>query len=584
MFKRKDPSMRAPGEHHPAVGEMKDALAQGKCDRREFLRTVTLLGVSAPMAYGMASYILGDDPLGAVPKAQAQTPKKGGTLRVSMVIPEATDPATFDWVEKSNSVRHQNEFLVMTGPDNITRPYLAKKWEASDDLKTWTFHLRKDVRWHNGDKFNADDVVFNLNRWLDPATGSSNLGLFSQLTEKYNTGETDDDGNPKMGNRMRQGAVERVDDHTVRLHLSQPALAMAENFYNYPTMIVHRDFKGDLTKERNGTGPFQIAEFRVGEKVVLKRAPGKYWGDKLRHRDEPYWGGRVYLDEIHYIDHGAASAAQLAAYASGQVDAIYEFDIASLAMASSLPNTTIYEAKTAQTGVVRMRLSEKPFDNKDLRDAIVACVDAGKYRELVFQGRAAEGEHHHVSPIHPEYFPLPKLRQDHAKARQLLAKAGYPDGIDLTVDVGNTNGPWQQNVCEVLKEQLAPAGIRLSLNVMPSSKYWEIWATTPFGLTAWTHRPLGTMVLSLGYRSGVPWNETAYANPAFDAALDKAEALVDVEERKKAMEEVERILQQDAIMVQPLWQNKLFVGRNTVHGLNPHPTQYHQFNKVWIDS
>lgn len=345
MFKRKDTSMRAPGEHHPAVGEMKEALASGKCDRREFLRTVTLLGVSAPVAYGMASYILGDDPLGVVPKAQAQSPKKGGTLRVSMVIPEATDPATFDWVEKSNSVRHQNEFLVMTGPDNITRPYLAKKWEASDDLKTWTFHLRKDVRWHNGDRFNADDVVFNLNRWLDPATGSSNLGLFSQLTEKYNTGETDDSGNPKMGNRMRRGAVERVDDHTVRLHLSQPALAMAENFYNYPTMIVHRDFKGDLTKERNGTGPFQIAEFRVGEKVVLKRAPGKYWGDKIRHRDEPYWGGKVYLDEIHYIDHGAASAAQLAAYASGQVDAIYEFDIASLAMASSLPNTTIYEAK-----------------------------------------------------------------------------------------------------------------------------------------------------------------------------------------------------------------------------------------------
>jgi len=471
--------MRAPGEHHPAVGEMKEALASGKCDRREFLRTVTLLGVSAPVAYGMASYILGDDPLGVVPKAQAQSPKKGGTLRVSMVIPEATDPATFDWVEKSNSVRHQNEFLVMTGPDNITRPYLAKKWEASDDLKTWTFHLRKDVRWHNGDRFNADDVVFNLNRWLDPATGSSNLGLFSQLTEKYNTGETDDSGNPKMGNRMRRGAVERVDDHTVRLHLSQPALAMAENFYNYPTMIVHRDFKGDLTKERN---------------------------------------------------------------------------------------------------------SEKPFDNKDLRDAIVACVDAGRYRELVFQGRAAEGEHHHVSPIHPEYFALPKLKQNHARARQLLAKAGYPNGIDLTCDVGNTNGPWQQNVCEVLKEQLAPAGIRLSLNVMPSSKYWEIWATTPFGLTAWTHRPLGTMVLSLGYRSGVPWNETAYANPAFDAALDKAESLVDVEERKKAMEEVEKILQQDAIMVQPLWQNKLFVGRNTVHGLNPHPTQYHQFNKVWIDS
>ena len=104
---------------------------------------------------------------------------------------------------------------------------------------------------------------------------------------------------------------------------------------------------------------------------------------------------------------------------------------------------------------------------------------------------------------------------------------------------------------------------------------------TPFGATAWTHRPLGTMVLSLGYRTGVPWNEVKYANPDFDAALDAAEAELDVDKRRALMEKVEKIIQDDAVMVQPLWRPVYTIASKSVHGYPPHPTQYHQFNKVW---
>jgi peptide/nickel transport system substrate-binding protein len=139
-------------------------------------------------------------------------------------------------------------------------------------------------------------------------------------------------------------------------------------------------------------------------------------------------------------------------------------------------------------------------------------------------------------------------------------------------------------VCEIFREQLAPAGIRLNINLMPPAQYWEIWDKTPFGITAWTHRPLGTMVLSLGYRCGVPWNESHYCNPEFDAALDAAEATLDVEERRKLMEKVESILQRDAVIVQPLWTPKFFVGSAKVKNLHAHPTQYHQFHRVWIEA
>lgn len=560
---------------HPKLIEAQAEMRKGHMDRREFVRIAALLGLSAGAAYTMAG-------LPAPARAQ-DAPVKGGILRVSMAVQEMSDPATFDWVEKSNQARHLVEYLAYTGPDNVTRPYLAESWSPSDDLRSWTFKLRQGVKWHNGDDFGADDVVANFTRWLDPATGSSNIGLFAGLTEEYDTGEKDADGKPKMGQRMRPGSVEKVDEHTVRLNFAKPILSVPENLFNYPTAIVHRNFDADgrdLSKTPIGTGPYELAEFAVGEKYVVKRTERPYWGAEL---DDPVIGGPIYLDEIHYYDHGSASTAQLAAFASGQVDAIYEFDIASYDMAASIPNAQIYDTRTAQTGTIRMQVDKPPFDDVRVRRAVQLCCDPARYVELIYRGKGDVGEHHHVSPIHPEYFPLPKPQRDPEQAKKLLEEAGQ-SGLTFTVDCGNTNGPWQQQSLEILKEQVAEAGMTLNINLMPAEQFWTIWDKTPVGITAWTHRPLGTMVLSLGYRSGVPWNESRYANPEFDKALDDAEAIVNVEERRKVMEKVQKILQDDAVIIQPLWQPKFFVASTKVKGMEGHPTQYHLYHKVWIEA
>jgi peptide/nickel transport system substrate-binding protein len=557
---------------HPKIDEAFGMLRDGRMDRREFIRVATLLGASAASAYAMAglprpALAATNLPFGPDdPKAKA-----GGILKIAMEVQKMEDPATYSWVQMSNQTRHTLEYLSMTGPDNITRPMLAESWKPTEDLKVWTFDLRKGVLWHNGEELTAEHVAWNITRWLDPKTASSNIGLSFASAMVEDSDEKDAKGKPLK--RMIKGALEVVDKYTLKLNLNKSVLSVPEDLYNYPTAIVHPSFKAPLSGNMIGTGPFALAELKVGDRCILKRVKKTSDG-----KDFTYWGGSVYLDEIHYYHFDAEN--QLAAFASGDVNTLYAFGAEQIDLAKSLPGV-IHVARTAQTMCCRMQVTAKPFTDKRVRQAFVKAVDNDAVKQLIYTEGGDVGQNHHVAPIHPDYFPLPPLKRDVAAAKQLLKEAGFGNSLELTIDVGNTEGPAQQTACEAMRDQVKEAGITLKINVLPAAKYWEIWDKTPFGCTAWTHRPLGTMVMSLGYRTGAPWNESRYSNPEFDKALDAAEGVLDPNERKAKLGVAEKILQDDAVMVLPLFRPIYTIVTKDVNGYEGHPTQYHQFNKVW---
>jgi len=549
---------------HPVIERAGREMAEGQMGRREFLRVATLLGVGATTAYGMA---------GLTAPALAQgAPKMGGVVRMGMRVQDLSSPHTYSWIEAANAGRQVLDYLTVTGIDNVTRPSLVEKWEASPDLKSWTLTLRKDVTWRKGRKFTADDAVWNLNRVLDAKTGSSVVGLMRAfILDDFETGEKDDKGVAKKSTRLWDAsAIQKVDDFTVRLNGKVPNLAIPETLFHYPLLICDPAEEGKFGVGSNGTGAFELVEHEVGKRsLFIARKSG-------------YWGQGPYLDRFEVIDLGDDSAAQVSALASKQVDMIYQGSIASLPTVERLPHVQVNSVVGGYTAVARVH-PIKPFDDKRVRQALRLSVDTEVLLKAAHRGLGSPGEHHHVAPTHPEYANVGFMKRDVAKAKALLAEAGYPNGIDTEI-AARPSPDWELLAVQTMVEQWKEAGIRVKINVMPSTQYWDNWTKVPFGLTTWAHRPLGIMVLGLAYRSGAAWNESKWSNPEFDKLLGEAEGYLDVEKRRAVMAKIQNIMLDDGPAVIPLWRAIFNYTDKKIKGYKIHPSIYVDAREMWIEA
>ena len=191
------------------------------------------------------------------------------------------------------------------------------------------------------------------------------------------------------------------------------------------------------------------------------------------------------------------------------------------------------------------------------------------------------GENHHVAPIHPEYYELPKVPRDLDKAKALMTEAGH---MDTEFELISYDAEYVKAPGDVIAAQCREAGFKIKRTVIPGSSFWNDWTKYPWSTTEWNMRPLGVQILALGYRSGEAWNETAFNNPEFDKKLAGALAIADDTKRKELMKDIETILQDSGIIIQPFWRSIYRHHAEHVKGMFMHQTYELQLDEVWLDA
>jgi peptide/nickel transport system substrate-binding protein len=552
---------RKPGEH-VYVPELKNMYQQGRITRREFMRNACLLGMSFAAASLFVTSCGGDEEEGETGGAAAGEVKRGGTMTFGSRVRGIDHPGRYSWISgDSNNTNFVLEYLTFTDRNNVSQPFLLESWEASDDLLTWTLNLRQNVKWSTGEPFNADDVIFTMKEWLNPDVGSSVASLFSNL---------------------QPSNIEKRDDFTVVLYLDSPSIMVPENLYHYPAPILdHRTFEGDWLENPVGTGPFTLEEWTVGERAVFKAREEGYWKNGADGNPLPY------LDEVIVV-HIEDETALVNALKGGDIDFYYP-TITGFQALKDDPNINIQSITTAQTRVMRMRVDMEPWTDNRVRKAVKLCQDKEKIVQLAYFNQGVAGADCHVSPAHPEYYAMEPTAYDPEQAKALLAEAGYPDGLDATITF-SSNSSEDTSYAETLKQDAEAAGLRIDINAVPESTYWDNWTEYDFAITSWTHRPLAVMVLPLAYTcdaegNPVPWNESRWCDEEFDTLLTQAVGTLDIEERREIMKQIQEIQVERGSIGIPYWKDVWVAHNPKLQNVLPHPTNYTtKLVECWFDT
>lgn len=535
----------------PIVKDLAGQVRQGALARREFLALASTFGASAAAAYGALGLALPT-------RVEAASPKMGGVLRLGGRVMDITDPRKFSWSEQGNIARTFCESLVRWEEDSTLAPLLLEAWHVSDDARTYTLTAREGVTWTNGDAFTAEDIVHNIKRWCDAkAEGNSMASRMSALID------------PATG-KASEGAIEQMDARTVRLHLARPDITLIAGMVDYPALIVHRSFDetSSLLHEPLGTGAFELVSLEIGHKAVVKRRESGRW-----------WGGEAPLQSIEFIDYGADPTSIVAAFDAGEIDANDETP-ADFVEAMDALGLERKVRSTANTIVARMRVDEPPFDNVKYRRAIQMAVDNDITLVLGLNGDGQVAENHHVSPIHPEYAELPKPEVNPAKALEMARAEGL---ADAEIELVSIDGDWRTVTSDAIGAQLREAGFNIRRKIIAGNTFWNAWTSYPFSTTSWGGRPLGVQVLALAYKSGQPWNETGFSNAEFDALLDEAVGLPDVEARRQIMVRLQTILREAGIIIQPYWRNQTMHHTSKVKNLSRETYRELHLEHVWME-
>jgi peptide/nickel transport system substrate-binding protein len=404
------------------------------------------------------------------------------------------------------------------------------------------------VKFHHGKDFKAEDVIFTFNRLLDPVLDSPARTIFNSIENMV-----------------------ALDDYTVRFDLVSPNGFFTDSLSIYQARIIPSDMDTDrLVSEAIGTGPFIIEEHLPGERTALVRNPD-YWEE-----------GKPYLDEL-IIVYIAEPVTRANAIQNGDVDVLYRMESQSVAALEAHPDTMVLGVASPGIRGVDMDIRVPPFDNVLVRKAIQAATDREAIRQAAFLGRGGIAYDHIFPAYDPRYDPqYNPPAYDPELARSLLAQAGYPDGIDLTLHT-STASPGLLELAVALKESAAPAGININVERRPEDIYWDdVWMVEPFTVVSWFGRANVDQALSIQYHSESSWNAPRYFNDELDMLIERARGET-LEEQLVTYARIQEILVDDVPRLVTSFVPALWGARNDVRGVTPHPLDWGLVQDAWFD-
>jgi peptide/nickel transport system substrate-binding protein len=527
--------------------------------RREMLRALGL--TAAGFAAGL--------PLGAPGPAHAQTPKRGGTIKIGSFQNIDTLDAHNTTFITACAIHNNiyNGLLKITSSDGKSvdfKPDLAREWEVQGD-RVHVFRLHKGVTFHNGDPCTSADIKWNLERVKDKAQAPIHAWKLALLE-----------------------SIETPDPLTIKLSFAKPypflRVAFTGSTGRAATILSPRAVKEKgkaYGRSPVGTGPFKFVEWKESDFITLERFPN-YW-------DTDAAGGKLpYLDRV-LIKFIIEPSTLVAALKTGEVDGINNVSPQFVADLRKDPKLTVSTAVGGNWRCLHMNLAKEPFSDKNLRKAVAFAIDR---KEILDRVEFGEGiiAHGPISPpmggFYDAAFETGKNGQyfDLEQAKQLMKQSKYPNGTEVMLLSGNAGTVPRQ--AEVLQAQLAKIGIKVNIELADAPTFRRRWLQErqwDLVQIQWDADLDPDETLYPELHSGEAWNAGRWVNADFDKMVEAARSEADFKKRKKFYEEAVRLIIEDAPVAILLHMNEQKVFHKYVKGFQMIPAGLHDMHRVWLD-
>lgn len=437
-------------------------------------------------------------------------------------------------------------------------PRLAEKWDVSDDGLDYTFYLREGVKFHNGEEFTADDVLFTFDRMLDPATQALNTDFLDMIAGAKERIE---------GNAETVSGINVIDDYTIKISLVEPFAPFIANLAAPPCSIFNRestvaagDDFGLVPEKTIGTGPFRFTDWKLNDNFVMVSNPD-------------YFRGAPKIDGIIVKIVPDAETNRI----MFETDELDVFDVDNAR--SQFPafrdsdkwKDQIVKGPRAGTYYYCLNMDIEPLDDVRIRKAIQMSIDRETILEKLYN---SEGNvvHGIIPPGVLGYNPdIEVIEYNPEKAKELIAQAGYPNGFEMTL-AQITDSPSTLKINEAVQSMLGDVGIDANIEQMDSASYYGVRSEgeLPSYYNVWSadyNDPDNFFYTFFSAKNTIS-RSFNYDNKMVHKELEKARTMVDQKERMKLYQELEKIIvHEDAAWVPLFALNKIFIVQPRVKNL-----------------